>query len=551
MADTETQDTTQQAPGWFPGLLGMVARPAPPPPPPAAPTATAAPAEPVAQSPASPAPAPPAAPFAAPRGPVPKGLGISPMPGLGGIVAQLPPPPKMLSDPFSDFLIEQGHATLERHKTIDAAIDKVSDQLDKAQKRGDKVAADNLENKRLRLRALKDEWDPTPRPTPPEYAELPPVPSGKALPVFGPRPDATVSEALQHTISDLGLMIQMAVGVGKGFGIGASAAFEGAMHGAAEGNRIRFETEMRRYNAEVARIKNHNENQAQEFHDKVTLRAWDEQDWKHKATLFALENDLGDEAVKLAQEDPARLQARLNELVHISDKLDTNLTHLNTTMGQHETHLRQGAADAEKRRHNLVMEGRAGAAGAQPVGQGAWIDRDTGTLTTPTKDQFAKNPDRYRHLGASEEQMYTNVVTGQQMIRDLGPLVDTLLGKYTPDNLAKGLEGKVSTALRNDPNWAQFLNLVNESNIELARVVGGSGQLRVTVLQMLREAGISGMDTRDVAHRILGTINTSLENRKNSIRYGGDTTKMQPYGVSPMESNQPGGKAANDPLGVR
>jgi hypothetical protein len=169
---------------------------------------------------------------------------------------------------------------------------------------------------------------------------------------------------------------------------------------------------------------------------------------------------------------------------------------------------------------------------------GQWIDKQTKTLHPVTKAEFMAERDRYRNIGASEEQMFTNTTTALQMTHRIADLIPDLLGSHGMEQVRRGLSGQASKQLRNDPNWAEFFNLVNESNIELARVVGGSGQLRVSVLDSLKEAGLKGWETKDVGHRILGTIENSINNRRNSIISGGDVNAMQRYSPSSRESTQ-------------
>ena len=188
---------------------------------------------------------------------------------------------------------------------------------------------------------------------------------------------------------------------------------------------------------------------------------------------------------------------------------------------------------------------------------GAWVDREKGELVTPSKADFKKSPERYRHIGATEEQMFNNSAVALRMVYDTGTLLDRLTARYGTKALAESIEeptifnqakqffgSKIGKTIRNDPDWAQFFNLVTESNIELARVVGGSGQLRVTVLQQLKEAGLKGWETANVGHRILGTIETSVWNRRQSILSGGTTQGMRGYGVSPRETGGPLAKPA-------
>ena len=187
---------------------------------------------------------------------------------------------------------------------------------------------------------------------------------------------------------------------------------------------------------------------------------------------------------------------------------------------------------------------------------GTWIDKTKGEAVTPSKADFEKEPSRYRHLGASEEQMFNNTAVALKMVHDTGTLLDTLVKRYGTKVLAESLQeptvfnqakqffgSQVGKRLRNDPDWGQFFNLVTELNIELARVVGGSGQLRVTVLERLTEAGLKGWETGNVGHRILGTIETSIWNRRQSIINGGMTQGMRQYGASPRETSlaSPGG----------
>ena len=68
----------------------------------------------------------------------------------------------------------------------------------------------------------------------------------------------------------------------------------------------------------------------------------------------------------------------------------------------------------------------------------------------------------------------------------------------------------------------------------------------MTVLERLTEAGLKGWETGNVGHRILGTIETSIWNRRQSIINGGMTQGMRQYGASPRETSlaNPGGPPA-------
>lgn len=230
-------------------------------------------------------------------------------------------------------------------------------------------------------------------------------------------------------------------------------------------------------------------------------------------------------------------------------------------------------ADEQRKRdweeHKLLIrdelaQKRADRKVAQGPLSGTWIDKTKGEAVTPSKADFEKEPGRYRHLGASEEQMFNNTAVALTMVHDTGALLDTLVKRYGTKALAESLQeptvfnqakqffgSQVGKRLRNDPDWGQFFNLVTELNIELARVVGGSGQLRVTVLERLTEAGLKGWETGNVGHRILGTIETSIWNRRQSIINGGMIQGMRQYGASPRETSlaNPGGTAA--PSGPR
>jgi hypothetical protein len=200
----------------------------------------------------------------------------------------------------------------------------------------------------------------------------------------------------------------------------------------------------------------------------------------------------------------------------------------------------QKQIDAENRR-----------AGRTPI-SGSVIDKKTGLLVTPTQADFEADPSRYRRIGASEEQMFVNTTVALRQVHDLGTLMDRLIHKYGVGTLRDGLDdsylgqatrawaGGVQKILRNDPDFAQLVNLMTEQNVELARVVGGSGQLRTTVLDKLTEAGLKGWETSAVAHRILGTIETSIWNRRQAIISGGDVEQNRPYPLGDQPRNQPG-----------
>lgn len=175
---------------------------------------------------------------------------------------------------------------------------------------------------------------------------------------------------------------------------------------------------------------------------------------------------------------------------------------------------------------------------------GQWIDKETGILRAVTKQEILENPTKYRQLGTVEEQAYMNVNTGLRLVHRASELVDTLGQKYGYGGVAsalKGGKGKLEASIQQDPDWAEFHQIVTETNIELARVISG-GRLLATVIDGLSHAGVKDWASIDAGQRILGTVETSLWNRRNDIITGGAGSglggpgQIRPYGQGPVRN---------------
>lgn len=176
----------------------------------------------------------------------------------------------------------------------------------------------------------------------------------------------------------------------------------------------------------------------------------------------------------------------------------------------------------------------------QPVSNKSVIDKTTGILMTPTKAEWAADPRRYRFPTAVEEQNLEYLGTALPNFRTLGRLVDRILVDKGPDNLINALQGRVSTTMRTDPNWVLMDGLLADTNVELTRALGGGGQFRTTLLDYIKKANITGRDTREVAHTVLGMMENQIENRRQSIISGGDlgALKEVPLPANPVSKMQ-------------
>lgn len=391
-----------------------------------------------------------------------------------------------------------------------------------------------------------------PKPFDKPYPTQPPLdkPPDMTLRPFGkvkPGDEDKIFENLNMLVSTLGLLGQQATGLNRGFARGALAAYEGALQGWAEGDKVRAEREWLNYSHKMDKMREDHKSLVEEYNAAYEKYGHDMDRLKVHLGIINAEHNLDQQQVELAFTKPHELMRQAEHTSKLIERADQGTDAVESKMLTMKM-----VKESAKARQDAQLDAYA---------PGEWIDSQGHEITTPTKRDIKDNPGRYHKLNSSEATMYYNTATALRMVDDAGAIVEKVLASKSPENLARGLEGKAAEQLRNDPDWGEFFQLMTETNVELARVVGGSGQLRTTVVNMLRESGVKGWDTKTTAHRILDTIKASLVGRRTSIETGGKApAEGDRYPHYPTAAAGRTGSSSsspitpinpNDPLGVR
>jgi len=340
-SEDPTVPRTPALPSRLSGLLGMIGQQAPPPTPTPPPAAAPSPVAPAVSSPtAGLSPAPPVS-AARPAGPVPTGLGIqrgAPLGGLAGIIAQLAP----VNDGFLKSL-EQEHTTyssgLER---LGSERERILKKRDEAKKNLNPAMEKFFETQLDGLDRLEEQY-PYSKPTPPKYQELPPPPPGTQLRPFGdPGQNPTAMQSIMGALDQLTLIASMGTALSRKNAAGAVSALSGAFQGWRLGDRERAETAWLSYNANMKQIETHNNNLSRSYSDEVRKRAFDVDDWQHRALLWHQKNEGTEKWLKyIYDRDVGGLEKELAENDKATNLAMENLRESNRLIHDEATNRRQ------------------------------------------------------------------------------------------------------------------------------------------------------------------------------------------------------------------
>lgn len=512
----------------------LASGPAPPPPPPLDVDAASAP------GPAAP-PAPPFAPMVGGAGPGPASA------ALAAPVA----PPSFLSPAASEALV----ATMTRPEDVQqyraeaeraaAQVKEGSGQVQVAiaphLRRYDELAARHAREVGDYQAALRE-----PRPIPPETKPLPPAPD------VTPKPWLT-SDGKNALLTIAQTISALAVGIN---GIKTKTPqttlrlFREATELWRQGELDKANGAWREFQANVEKIRDEN---------TQALSAFDRADRAHGQNVAAKQAATAATLAEMGLEEHAIAVARLpyeearkateQALGLTKGALDASLAY-DELMGKQrlaeetkkatqayrdvqielqrqqmrETHedRQERMQDAREERRARREERRAAPAA------GFWIDKEKGEAVSPTVGELADHPGRFTKTDVGDLQTFKLLKNAIPMVERLRELTPKILAKYPVENLMQALRLRFEGVIASNPDLREYTNLAEEAAVEMTRALGAGGQLRVTLLQILREnISVKTSDTIQTADRSLQTVRRSLENRRASIA-GQD---LKPFGM--------------------
>lgn len=371
---------------------------------------------------------------------------------------------------------------------------------------------------------------------PPSAPTLPPPPSRRLHEFLAPTKEESPENAIGKFIQALGLLATGFTGAIKGDARGSLAAISGAMQGWIEGDTDRAQRAFEDWKANTERVLKQYD---------VLRSGWS--DWASAANLSLDQKVKGIQLLNLKaglemapleieqkgletlmQEISRRDAAAEKARQHYESLLEKRAEGERNRLG-HELQTRIAAearvdaakmmmgfhAITDEQRRRDRKEEREGA-----LEKGTWFNAETGQRDYPTVADRKANPSLYKHVDDTQERQRAQIEIALPMLKRLRSLTDNLLAKYPGQNLSKAIELKMQGKFSANPDLREFGALVEDVNVKMTAVMGSGGQFRVTLMNVLREVGLSTRDTKETAHRVLDQWETNIENDLSQITRG-------------------------------
>ena len=375
-----------------------------------------------------------------------------------------------------------------------------------------------LEPKRQKLEATVAAPQPEPPMPPPEIK--PPTPGIR--PFAEGLPGESPAQTLNRTLMSLGLIAQMGVGVAKGNPQGALAAYSGALRGWQEGDTRRGQEQWAEYLAYVNSMQRAWRNAHTIYEDTVRRNEGDIQRAQLELGIAAAKQDEKAESVRLAFQnyqqfmDRAKLAGTMLEKMHQDAAWMSLRVAMQKDQQQFQERLERMRQDERLARDKERREERPVNA---PAG-GEWYDRKTkerGIATVPQGD-INNDPRRFARLSAQEKNLLDFIDTTPPMLNRLPYLAQKILTQYPGQNIANTLrlaaEGKIAAS----DELREFVSVNRALTVESTRILGGGGQLRVSLMKRLEnEVTPRVQDTVSTAMTAKRLMGLDFENRKRGI----------------------------------
>lgn len=426
---------------------------------------------------------------------------------------------------------------------IDAKMERAMDQEKQVlAARGGRLTA--LEQKAAGLeQGQQDVAAAVPQPQP-----QPETPNIKLRPFGEVSPGDSTMQALQKNLMTLGLIAQMGMGVAKGHPQGALAAYTGALQGWAQGDRARAETEWQEYLAQVQKAQREWQHRVTAFEAIRRKHEGDIEQFRLQMILEAGRAGMEDRFLESINKSPDNamkllgLQGRmLGDLLQSAIQLDSqrqmmDFRHQMQKDAQaFQERMRQDQQvfemQMEDKRHGNRMEEAEEKLAMKPLrppaGGMIYDTKGKQALSEIPQNQMSGDPTRYKVLNAAQRNQVEFIDTTPPMLRQVAELIPQILTDYPGYNIAQAkllaLQGKLgmTPALRN------YLSINRELTVEATRILGGGGQLRVSLMNKLEnEVSPRVSDTQRTAQAALNTMAINFENRKRT------TLGLQPLELS-------------------
>lgn len=374
-----------------------------------------------------------------------------------------------------------------------------------------------------------------PRPAIPEAPTLPAVPAQQRRPFLEGPGNETPAQSLQRFVAGLTTFASVVGGLVAGDAKFALSGLTGAIHGWQAGDQKRLDDEWKQWDAATTRMLRQYEMQRKQYDDvlKDMTLGMDQKAralqvisltngdalMAEKATQGNLDVVIKHMEVQAKQAmEMARHQADLNMRAFLAQQnAEMRSMQLEETTRAHRESERLRQEEIDRRREAERVK-----VGEKPVyapAGGAWYDRTAKEYQTMVESgAIQKEPSRYIRLSGQEKQLLDFLETTPPMLRRMREIIPTLLAKYPGQNLSRTIELVGAGKLAASDDLREYLSLRRQLTVEATRILGGGGQLRVTLMKALEdEASPRIQDTISTADRSIQTLAIDFENRRRGM----------------------------------